>query len=377
MAEKYLGQDIAKLGFGFMRLPTLEGSQEIDIEQVNKMVDLFLERGFTYFDTAYVYHNGESEVALRKALVERHPRDSFTVADKMPFFDMKSADQLEEYFETSRQRMGVDYFDFYLLHNLAEDRIAKAEEVNAWEFIAKKKAEGKIRHIGCSSHAKPDEIDDILTRHPECEFIQLQINYIDWESESIRSRECYEVARRHNKPVVIMEPIKGGFLASLTPEIRDMYDKVSGSTPADMALRFAAGLDGVITVLSGMSTLAQVEDNTSRMSGWKKLNEEEKKTLDKAVEIINSQPTIPCTKCKYCTEVCPQNIGIPTIIGVLNDYEAYGHSDVIKNQYGFRLKMGGASPASQCVRCGSCENQCPQHLGIIDIMKKAAEAFEK
>ncbi|MBR2520595.1 MAG: aldo/keto reductase [Oscillospiraceae bacterium] len=370
-----LGKDIAKLGFGFMRLPTVGTTQEIDMDQVCKMVDLFLERGFTYFDTAYVYHGGQSEVALRRALVERHPRESFTVATKMPFFDMKDPAQVEEYFNTSKDRMGVEYFDFYLLHNLSEASISKAEEMGAWDFLRKKKEQGVIRHLGFSSHAKPEQIDDILTRHPEAEFIQLQINYMDWENEKIKSRECYEVARKHDKPIVIMEPIKGGFLASLTDEIRELFAATgSGNTPASLALRFCAELDGIITVLSGMSTLEQVEQNTAMMQNWKPLNDTEKKALDKAVKIIESHPRVPCTNCKYCMEVCPQEIKIPSIISILNDYEAYGQAEVIKKGYGMRV--GPKGKASECVHCATCEQQCPQHIGISEVMEKAAGIFE-
>ena len=379
MEEKYLGQSIAKLGFGFMRLPSNgPAPTDIDMDQVCKMVDLFLERGFTYFDTAYVYHAGDSEVALRKALVERHPRDSFTVATKMPFFDLKDESDVDKFFTTSMERMGVDFFDFYLLHNLGEDRIQKAEEVHAWEYLVQKKAEGKIRHIGFSTHAKPEEIDEMLTKHPEAEFIQLQLNYIDWESEKILARQCYEVARRHNKPIVVMEPIKGGFLASLTPEIREIFAEAGeGNTPADMALRYCASLDGIITVLSGMSTLEQVEENTARMSNWQPLSDKEKAAIDKAVEIINSVPTIPCTRCNYCTEVCPQEIGIPTILNLKNEYEAYGHSDVVKGNYDFRLRMSPKKgKASDCIQCGACENQCPQHIGIIAALEECKAAFE-
>lgn len=374
MAEKYLGENIKKLGFGLMRLPM--NGEEIDIEQVKKMADNFMAKGFTYFDTAYVYIGGKSEVALKEAVVDRYPRDSFQCASKLPLFDMKEASEMEPVFQTSLTRAGLEYYDFYLLHALNRDLAKKADELGAWQFVQQKKTEGKVKHIGFSFHDSAEVLDEILTNHPEAEFVQLQINYADWDSENVQSRKCYEVARKHNKPVIIMEPVKGGSLATMTPEVQQLFKSARPdmSVPS-WAVRFAASLEGVITVLSGMSNEAQLEDNTSYMENFEPLTDADREVVGKAVDILNNIPTIPCTGCKYCVDGCPQRINIPGIFRAMNGLTLYNNIDSSKGDYGYATKDGGK--ASDCLQCGSCENHCPQHIEIIETLKKCAATFEK
>jgi len=364
--------DTPKLGFGAMRLPRTK-TGEIDIEQVKEMVDIFLDRGFTYFDTAYVYTG--SEDALREALVKRHPRSAYTIATKMPLWNVYSYEDYELRFKESLDRLGVDYIDFYLLHNLSGDRIDVTEKLGGWDYMKSLKADGRAKHIGFSFHDSPERLDEILTKHPECEFVQLQINYADWDDDKVQSRRCYEVARKHNKPIVIMEPVKGGSLASMSPEIREIFKAADpdASVPS-WAIRYCASLEGVITVLSGMSNAEQVLDNTGYMSSFEPLTDAEHKTIEKVVEALRSIPTIPCTACRYCVEDCPQNINIPGIIETLNDYTLFDNLDGSKRHYGFMSSRGGK--ASDCVECATCESRCPQQIEIMAAMKKAAGLFE-
>lgn len=375
MSEKYLGEDIKKLGFGLMRLPMLDQGKEIDIEQTKKMVDYFMAKGFTYFDTAYVYIGGKSEVALKEAVVDRYPRESFQTATKLATWECKNREDMEKMFETSRTRAGLDYYDFYLIHSLSTDAYKHAEEVGAFEFVSDLKKQGKIKHAGFSFHDKAEVLDQILNAHPEMEFVQLQINYADWESDNVQSRKCYEVARKHNKPIIIMEPVKGGSLASMTPEVQQIFKEANpdASIPS-WAIRYAASLEGVITVLSGMSNEAQLEDNCSYMENFKPLSQDERKVIDKVSDILASLPTIQCTGCRYCIDDCPQKIDIPAIIGALNNFALYDNIATAKSDYGWSIN--GKGKASDCIQCGACEGHCPQHLEIIDILKKAASTFE-
>jgi predicted aldo/keto reductase-like oxidoreductase len=366
--------DIPKLGFGFMRLP-MKDHDVIDIEQVKKMVDIFLNRGFTYFDTAYVYNNGKSEEALRESLVERYPRDSFQIATKMPLWAVNSPEDYEVRFQESLDRLGVDFLDFYLLHNLSGDRIDATENLGGWDFMKKIKEDGRAKHIGFSFHDTAERLDEILTKHPEAEFVQLQINYADWEDSKVQSRLCYEVARKHGKPIIIMESIKGGSLAALTPEISDMFKKSNPEmSVASWAMRYCASLDGILTVLSGMSNLEQVLDNTEYMSDFRPLTDSEREVIAEVVEALNSIPTIPCTDCRYCVDDCPQEIGIPRIISTINEYTLYNNLPGSQRGYSFATGRGGK--ASDCIECGTCESHCPQQIEIINAMKKAAELFE-
>lgn len=374
MAEKYLGENIKKLGFGLMRLPMI--GEEIDMEQTKRMVDTFMAKGFTYFDTAYVYIGGKSEVALKEAVVDRYPRDSFQCATKLPLWDLKEASEMEKVFQESLDRAGLEYYDFYLLHAMDTERVRKADELGAWDFVKKLKAEGRVKHIGFSFHDTAEALENILKAHPEMEFVQLQINYVDWESESVQSRKCYEVARKYNKPVIIMEPVRGGSLAIMPPQVQEVFKSAEPelSVPS-WAIRYCASLDGIITVLSGMSTEEQLNDNVSYMENFQPLNDSEKATVQKVVDILNSLPTIPCTACKYCVDGCPQKINIPGVFKAMNDRTLYNNLVASQNAYDNATKEGGK--AGDCIQCGACEAHCPQHIEIIETLKQAAETFTK
>ena len=372
----YLGEEIKKLGFGLMRLPRLK-DETIDLEQVKQMVDLFLSKGFTYFDTARVYPG--SEDAIRQALVERYPRDKFTLATKnAAWINCKTREDAIAQFETSLQKTGAGYFDFYLLHNLGETRTEFFERFKMWDFVFEKKREGLIKHVGFSFHSTPEELDEILTKHPEAEFVQLQINYADWENPAIQSRGCYEVARKHGKPIVIMEPIKGGMLANPPEEVAKVFKAKNPNTSlASWAIRFAASLDGVIAVLSGMSTLDQMKDNVAYMENFKRLDDSEKATVDEARKVLASIPIIPCTTCDYCAKVCPQNIGISGSFTAYNVLTLYKDKKFAANQYHWLVAMHDKKNAGECIKCGRCEKVCPQHIPIRANLVKVAEAFGK
>ena len=322
----FIPEDTKKLGFGLMRLPVLNGKgDDIDIESVAKMADHFLQQGFTYFDTAYPYHNGFSERAVRKVLVERHPRESFLLADKMPVYKLNEEKDAPAAFEEQLERTGAGYFDFYLLHAMSADRLQKVKELKVWQYLLQEKERGRIRRLGFSFHDSPEVLDQMLTELPEAEFVQLQINYADWEDQEVQSRRCYEVAQKHGKPVIVMEPIRGGSLASekavCAPLLKEADPEAS---LASWALRFVAGLPGVAMVLSGMSTLQQLEENVALFSRIKPLSEKEKALLVQAADMLRAAGAIPCTGCKYCVEGCPANIDIPAILDLLNEYARFG-----------------------------------------------------
>lgn len=373
MNENYLGKNIPKLGFGTMRLP-MKGN-EVDLEQTKAMVDRFMEAGFTYFDTAYPYINGKSEEVVKEAVVKRYPREAFQLATKLPVWLVKKKEDCQKLFDTQLKRTGAGYFDFYLLHALDKDRAEKMEELGGWEFGKQMKEKGLIKHLGFSFHDSAQALDWILSRHPEAEFVQLQINYTDWDSKDVQSRECYEVARKYNKPVIIMEPVKGGSLAVMRPEIQKIFKQARPEmSVASWAIRFAASLEGVITVLSGMSNIEQMEDNLSFMSAFEPLNEDERKVINKVVDEVKKVPLIPCTACKYCVDDCPQNVNIPDIFKSYNDYKLYNNLDAAKGNYNWVVQSRGK--ASDCIACGSCESHCPQHIGIIENLKKIAKVLE-
>ncbi len=373
MADRYLGESIKKLGFGLMRLPML--GEEIDIEQVKKMADTFMSKGFTYFDTAYVYIGGKSEVALKEAVVDRYPRDSFQCATKLPLWDLMGAAEMESTFQESLDRAGLKYYDFYLLHAMDHTKVKKADEIDAWGFMKRIKEEGRAKHIGFSFHDSAEVLEGILASHPEMEFVQLQINYADWEDDNLQSLKCYEVARKYNVPVIIMEPVKGGSLATMPEEIQKLYREANPelSVPS-WAVRYAASLEGIVTVLSGMSNEEQLNDNVSYMENFQPLSDAERETVQKAVEILNTLPTIPCTGCKYCVDGCPQKINIPGIFEAMNEYILYNNLERAKHSYENAVKEGGK--ASDCIQCGACEAHCPQHIGIIETLEKAAATLE-
>ena len=326
----YLGEDIKKLGFGLMRLPQKDG--KIDVEQTKVMVDKFLDAGFTYFDTAWAYAG--SEDAIRQALVERYPRDKFQLATKnAAWINCKTREEAIAQFDTSLKQTGAGYFDFYLLHNLGESRTKAFDDFDMWSWIQEMKAEGKIKHIGFSFHSTPEELEEILNKHPEMEFVQLQINYADWENPAIKSKECYEVARKHGKPVIIMEPVKGGMLANPPEQVQKVFKEANpDASVASWAIKFAASLEGVITVLSGMSNIEQMEDNISYMKDFTKLSDKEEETINKAQEILKSIPIIPCTTCNYCAKVCPMKIGISGSFTAMNYLTLYNDMPAAKHQ---------------------------------------------
>ena len=370
-----------KLGFGLMRLPQNDknNSADVDVEQVKKMVDLFLERGFTYFDTALMYNGFASEAVVKEALTDRYPRESFTLATKLHAGFFNSFEERDTVFEGQLKKTGVEYFDYYLLHGIEASMLGKYEKFDCFNWLLEKKAAGLVRHAGFSFHDTPEVLERLLTDYPEMEFVQLQINYLDWESEWIRSRECYEVAERHGKSVIVMEPVKGGTLANLPEAAAKLFTgrDPSASLPS-WAIRFAASLPNVMVVLSGMSTLAQMNDNTAFMSDFRPLTQEERELCFKAAEIINAQIAIPCTACHYCTEGCPQHICIPEYFSIYNEdmrenLEEKGWTINFSNYQILASKFG---KASDCVECGQCEGVCPQHLPIIDHLKNVAKHYE-
>lgn len=370
--SEFFGKEVPKLGFGLMRLP--KKGEEIDVEQVKQMVDLFLEAGFTYFDTAFVYQG--SEEAAKKALVERHPRESYTLATKINAMAAGSEKAAKEQFTTSLERTGAGYFDFYLLHALMEENYQKYEEYHLWEFAKEQKEKGLIRHLGFSFHGGPKLLDQLLTEHPEVEFVQLQINYADWESPSVLSRENYEVARKHEKPVVIMEPVKGGSLANPSAAVKGLFEGCHAKMScASWAIRYAASLEGVMTVLSGMSDLQQMEDNLSYMKEFRPLDGKEQEIIGQVQEILARSSEIPCTACHYCTEGCPKRIPIPEIFAAMNKHLGSGKlSEAVED---YEKAVEGAGKASACINCKQCERACPQHLEITAYLEQCANVLEK
>lgn len=364
-----------KLGFGAMRLPLTDANDKTAIDQqlLNQMVDAFMEAGFTYFDTAYLYHDEMSEPALKKALVDRYPRESYVLADKMPTIIVKSPEDYEMYFKNQLERTGAEYFDYYLMHNMGKDRYAKTKEYGGFEFAMRMKEDGKIKKFGFSFHDDSETLERILEEHPEVDFVQLQINYLDWENDVIQSRKCYETAVRYGKPVVVMEPVKGGMLANLPKEAEALLRTHDAkASPASYALRFAASLENVMMVLSGMSNLEQVTENILVMDEVKSLTEEEEVLLKKVTEVVNESIDIPCTACGYCMEVCPKNIAIPGLFGLYNNYKTTGG---FSNMYYNRIVFDKGK-ASDCIGCQLCKKNCPQHIEIPEQLKKITE-FEK
>lgn len=368
-----------KLGFGLMRLPLLDKDEygSVDIEATKKMVDKFMKNGFTYFDTAAPYHRGNSEIAFREAVAKRYPRSSYTVTDKLSLFMIKSPEEFDGFFEGQLERLGVEYVDYYWLHGLGEPSYHQAEEWHAFDFVKKLKAENKAKHIGLSFHDKAELLDDILTQHPEMEYVQIQLNYLDWDDPTVESRKCYEVATKHGKPVIVMEPIKGGSLANIPEEaVRLFREHAPEMSTASWAIRFAASPSNVIMVLSGMSDDAQMDDNISYMKNFAPLNTDEQDVLEKAVEIVKSSIAIPCTACRYCVEDCPKHIAIPDYFAVYNNLKRFGGSQkmVARTYYGNLTKTHGK--ASECVKCGKCESHCPQKLTIRKFLEDVAAALE-
>lgn len=363
-----------KLGFGLMRLPVLEDGT-IDQKTVCEMADQYLEKGFRYFDTAYVYHSGTSEVALRECVVKRYPREKILIADKMPTFLVKAEEDYPKFFKEQQERCGVSYFDLYLLHCLDTENYAITEKYHGFDYAKTLKEEGKVRFLGFSFHDTPELLDEILTKYPFVDFVQLQINYYDWDNEKVQSGRCYEVAKKHNKPIIVMEPVKGGNLVNLPTDAKKLVEQLPDQvTPAQLAIRFAASLDQVAMVLSGMSTMDQLSENTDYMQHLKKLTSEEDSTVKKIVNLINEVDTIKCTACKYCVDGCPVHINIPGVFRVYNDMMQFSNGEVQPAKYQQVTKDKGK--ASECLKCGKCEGSCPQHLPIRDHLENIAKLYE-
>ena len=370
-----------KLGFGLMRLPLTDPSDQaaIDLEKLKQMVDLFMDKGFTYFDTAWMYNGFASENAAKGALVDRYPRESFTLADKLHADFIRTPEDRDRIFQAQLDKTGAGYFDYYLIHGIEANTLPRYEELDCFAWLLDKKKEGLVRHAGFSFHDTPEVLDQILTRHPEMEFVQLQINYLDWESPWVQSRACYEVAERHGKPVIVMEPVKGGTLARIDGEAEKLFRQYDPdmSVPS-WAVRFAASLPGVMVVLSGMSDLEQMRDNLGYMEDFRPLTEAEKDMCFEAAGIINSRIAIPCTGCSYCTEGCPMKIAIPRYFSLYNEdmREHLEEKGWTINFTNYDVLTHSFGKASQCIECGQCEGICPQHLPIINYLRDVARHYE-
>ncbi len=371
----YFGKEVFKLGFGLMRLPHLEDGSN-DMPQICEMVDRFMAAGGTYFDTAFVYDDGKSEEAVKLALVDRYPRESFTVATKVNCsMGNPTAEETKRQLEISLERTGAGYFDYYLLHAINPLNVNTYEEYGIWDYVKEQKEKGILRYVGFSFHGGPELLEQVLTAHPEVDFIQLQINYADWENPEVTSRANYEVARKHGVSITVMEPVKGGALADPIPSVKEIFDEADpNASYASWAIRYVASLDGIITVLSGMSTLAQMEDNLSYMKDFQPLSEAEQEVIRRVQTALIDDQSIPCTACNYCTGGCPMDIPIPKIFRVKNNYEVSQNLEEAKVWYG--RHTAGAGKASDCISCGQCETQCPQHLSIIELLQECAETLE-
>lgn len=362
-----------KFGFGCMRLP-MKGDK-VDTEEFSKMVDTFIENGFNYFDTAHGYLGGLSETAIKECLTSRYPRDQYILTDKLTNFFFKKEEDIRPFFESQPEACGVDYFDYYLMHAQSADNFAFFKKCHAYETALELKKEGKIRHFGLSFHDRADVLEQILKEYPQIEAVQIQFNYLDYEDPAVESRKCYEVCCKYGKPVIVMEPVKGGNLVKLPDEARAVFDKLHGGSPAGYAIRFAAGFDGIRMVLSGMSSLEQMEDNISYMKDFQPLSKEEQEAVQKVTEIFQSQNMIQCTACRYCTAGCPKHISIPDLFACMNAKKIF--HDWNTDYYYNNVHTVNNGKASDCIKCGKCEKACPQHLPIRKLLEDVAEEFEK
>ncbi|MBO5342976.1 MAG: aldo/keto reductase [Ruminococcus sp.] len=367
--------DVSKLGFGLMRLPEKDG--EIDYSHVCRMVDKYMEAGLNYFDTAYVYHSGKSEVAARECLVKRYPRESFKLATKLPSWCMKTKEDRDKIFNEQLERAGVDYFDFYLLHSLEDGNNYNAyEELDCFNWGIGKKREGKIIHFGFSYHGTPELLEKVLDKHPEIEFVQIQLNYADWKNPLVQSGALYDILRKRNIPMIIMEPVKGGTLAALMPELEQKLKAARpNSSIASWAMRFVGSLDGIITILSGMSNDEQMQDNLNTFTNFEPLSDSEKKLIEEVNTVMFTSPLIGCTACRYCCDGCPSEINIPEVFRILNTIRLYGKEWRSSNFYRGLTEKNGK--AKDCVGCGQCESVCPQHLKIIELLAEASGHLDK
>ena len=358
------------LGFGCMRLPMKNG--EVDYTEFTKMIDRFME-GFNYFDTAHGYVGGRSETVLRDCLTSRYPRESYVLTDKLTDSFFKKEEDIIPLFNTQLERCGVDYFDFYLMHALTARYYKKFEAANAFEIAKQFKAQGKIKHIGISFHDKEDVLEKILNEHPEIEVVQIQFNYADYDDPRIRSGAVYEMCRRFDKPVIVMEPVKGGGLVNLPDDAKVILDSLGGGSYASYAIRYAASFEGVMTVLSGMSNMEQVEDNIGYMKNFVQLSKKEFAAIEKVKEIFKNQDLIPCTACEYCVDGCPMNISIPDLFASMNDKNQYKDWN---SEFYYEVNTHNRGKAKDCVQCGKCEIACPQHLEIRKLLKDVSKVFD-
>lgn len=356
-----------------MRLPMKDS--DVDVAEMNRMVDTFLENGFNYFDTAHGYVDGKSETALRECLTSRYPRDRYILTNKLTDFYFKKQEDIRPFFESQLKACGVDYFDFYLMHAQGAENFAFFKKCRAYETALELKSEGKFRHFGISFHDRAAVLEQILTEYPQIEVVQIQFNYADYDDPAVESRKCYEVCRKYGKPVIVMEPVKGGNLVNLPDKAKAVLDDLHGGSPASYAIRFAAGFEGIMMVLSGMSNMEQMRDNISYMKDFKPLSEQELAAIGKVQEIFKSMNLIPCTSCRYCTAGCPKHISIPDLFAVMNTKQLYHdwNADYYYNVH----TSGEKSKASDCIKCGKCEQACPQHLHIRDLLETVAKEFEK
>ena len=363
-----------KLGFGLMRLPQLDG--KIDYQHLCKMVDAYMNAGMNYFDTAYVYHSGQSECAVKEVLTKRYAREKFMVATKLPGWALSSKQDIDRIFNEQIERTGLDYFDFYLLHSLEDgDNYEKHEKFGSFEWGLQKKKEGKIKHFGFSFHSGPELLEKILDKHPEMEFVQIQLNYADWDNQIVQSGKLYNILEKRKIPIIVMEPVKGGTLANLPPDLDAKLKAVHpDKSAASWALRFVASLPGIMTILSGMSTQEQMDDNIATFKNFEPLNDTEKKTIEEVVKIMTDLPLIPCTSCRYCTDGCPMDIKIPDIFRALNTKRTYPNDD--RPHFFYNRLTANTGKAKDCVACKQCESVCPQHLPIVSLIKEAAQKFD-
>lgn len=369
--NQYFAEVKRNFGFGCMRFPMID--QEVDLAQVTEMVDTFLARGFNYFDTAHGYIDGKSETALKACLTSRYPRESYILTNKLSNNFFEKNEDIRPLFQTQLDACGVDYFDFYLMHAQNRDNFVKYKQCRAYETALELKAEGKIRHLGISFHDTAEVLDQILTEYPQVEVVQIQFNYLDFEDHKVQSRKCYEVCRKHQKPIIVMEPVKGGKLVNLSQDAQQILDALQGGSNASYAIRYAAGFEGMMMVLSGMGSMDMMNDNCGYMADFQPLTEAEHAAVQQVSAILQEQSLIPCTTCRYCTERCPQGIPIPEIFSCMNARMQAGGGE----EATYAAITSGRAKASDCIDCGQCEAACPQHIEVRKLLQDVAKTFER